>query len=293
MKKIKKAIIPAAGLGTRFLPFTKSIPKEMLPIVDKPTIQYLVEEIVESGITDILLINGRNKVVMINHFDSVPELEFTLRESGKFEQLEEVESITKMAKIFSVRQKEALGLGHAVLQAKDFVGDEPFAVILGDDVIYNATTPAVKQMVNAYEETGSSIIGVQQVPWDEINKYGIATVDKKIGPYLERVKSLVEKPELGTVSSNLAVVGRYILTPEIFPILENTKKGAGGEIQLTDALATLLKKEPIYACDLQGRRYDVGSKQGFLEATVEYALRREDLKEEFSKYLKEFSQSLD
>lgn len=285
MKKVKKAVIPAAGLGTRFLPFTKSIPKEMLPIVDKPTIQYIIEELVESGIEDILIINGRNKVVMVNHFDSVPELEIALKEAGKMEQLEEVENISQMANIFTIRQKKALGLGHAILKAKDFVDDEPFAILLGDDVIYNRRVPAIKQLIDAYNKVGTSVVGVQQVPWDDVSKYGIVSVadDKE---QLTRINSFVEKPALNEAPSNLAIVGRYILMPEIFPILEKTRQGAGSEIQLTDALITLNKSQPIYAYDIQGRRYDLGNKQGFLEATVEYGLRRDDLSDDFYRYIK-------
>ena len=272
MKKVTKAVIPAAGLGTRFLPFTKSIPKEMLPIVDKPTIQYIIEEIVDSGIKDILIINGRNKVVMVNHFDNVPELEFHLKQTGKEEELRIIEDISNMANIFTIRQKEAKGLGHAVLCAKEFVGDEPFAVVLGDDVVYNADKPALRQMLDVYDRFGKSVIGVQQVPRQETDKYGIISKTDVEGN-IYKITDMVEKPPVDEAPSNLAVLGRYIITPEIFGILEHTGKGAGGEIQLTDALKELCGNDDVYACDFEGRRYDIGNKEGFLEATVEYGLR--------------------
>ena len=285
MKKVTKAVIPAAGLGTRFLPFTKSIPKEMLPIVDKPTIQYIIEEIVDSGIKDILIINGRNKVVMVNHFDNVPELEFHLKQTGKEEELRIIEDISNMANIFTIRQKEAKGLGHAVLCAKEFVGDEPFAVVLGDDVVYNADKPALRQMLDVYDRFGKSVIGVQQVPRQETDKYGIISKTDVEGN-IYKITDMVEKPPVDEAPSNLAVLGRYIITPEIFGILEHTGKGAGGEIQLTDAQKELCGNDDVYACDFEGRRYDIGNKEGFLEATVEYGLRRPELSEAFREYLK-------
>ncbi|MBI4855270.1 MAG: UTP--glucose-1-phosphate uridylyltransferase GalU [Acetobacterium woodii] len=284
MKKVRKAVIPAAGLGTRFLPITKSIPKEMLPIVDKPTIQYIIEEIVASGIEEILIINGRNKESIINHFDKVPELEALLRAGGKNDALAEVDAITNMAKIFSVRQKEAKGLGHAVLCAKEFVGDEPFAVVLGDDIVYNDENPALKQMVEIYEAYGASVIGVQQVAPDQVNKYGIIS-GESVGERVLKVNDLVEKPAIGTAPSNMAILGRYIITPGIFDILEHTGKGAGGEIQLTDGLKTLATIEDMFAYDFIGKRYDVGDKLGFLQATVEYGLRDDKLGADFKKYL--------
>ena len=285
MKKVTKAVIPAAGLGTRFLTFRKSIPKEMLPIVDKPTIQYIIEEIVDSGIKDILIINGRNKVVMVNHFDNVPELEFHLKQTGKEEELRIIEDISNMANIFTIRQKEAKGLGHAVLCAKEFVGDEPFAVVLGDDVVYNADKPALRQMLDVYDRFGKSVIGVQQVPRQETDKYGIISKTDVEGN-IYKITDMVEKPPVDEAPSNLAVLGRYIITPEIFGILEHTGKGAGGEIQLTDALKELCGNDDVYACDFEGRRYDIGNKEGFLEATVEYGLRRPELSEAFREYLK-------
>ena len=284
MKKVRKAVIPAAGLGTRFLPITKSVPKEMLPIVDKPTIQYIIEEIVASGIEEILIINGRNKESIINHFDKVPELEALLKAGGKTAALEEVEAITNMAKIFSVRQKEAKGLGHAVLCAREFVGDEPFAVVLGDDIVYNDEKPALKQMVEIYETYGASVIGVQQVAPDQVNKYGIVS-GNAVSERVYQVNDLVEKPDIGTAPSTMAILGRYIITPGIFDILEHTGKGAGGEIQLTDGLKMLATAEKMFAYDFIGKRYDVGDKLGFLEATVEYGLRDNKLGTDFKRYL--------
>jgi len=284
MKKIRKAVIPAAGLGTRFLPVTKSVPKEMLPIVDKPTIQYIIEEIVASGIEEILIINGRNKEMIINHFDKVPELEALLRASGKTDALEEVQAITDMARIFSVRQKEAKGLGHAVLCAKEFVGNEPFAVVLGDDIVYNDGKPALKQMIDVFEKYQSSVIGIQQVPKDQVNKYGIVS-GTKVDDRVFQVNDLVEKPAIGEAPSTMAILGRYIITPAIFDILEHTGKGAGGEIQLTDGLKTLATMEKMFAYDFIGKRYDVGDKLGFLQATVEFGLKNEELGIHFREYL--------
>lgn len=286
MKKIRKAVIPAAGLGTRFLPVTKSVPKEMLPIVDKPTIQYIIEEIVAAGITDILIITGRGKEIIVNHFDAVPELEFNLESKGKLEELGIVEDITNMANIFTVRQKNPKGLGHAVLCAKEFVGDEPFAVVLGDDIVYNPDYPALAQMIDVHERFGCSVIGVQTVPDNMVNKYGIVDAEAIDGE-THRVKDLVEKPALEEAPSNLAILGRYIITPEIFDILETTGQGSGGEIQLTDGLKSLLASQEMVAYDFKGRRYDVGDKQGFLEATVEYGLRNPELEEGFKAYLRE------
>lgn len=284
MQKVRKAVIPAAGLGTRFLPVTKSVPKEMLPIVDKPTIQYIIEEVVASGIEEILIITGRNKEMIINHFDKVPELEALLKGTGKVDALEEVEAITEMARIFSVRQKEAKGLGHAVLCAKEFIAGEPFAVVLGDDIVFNDGPPALKQMVEVYDEFGTSVIGVQQVPKDQVDKYGIID-GKMIRERIYKINDMVEKPAIESAPSNIAVLGRYIITPEIFEILEHTGRGAGGEIQLTDGLKTLAKREEMIAYDFMGKRYDVGDKLGFLSATVEYALRDPQLGSAFKSYL--------
>lgn len=282
--KVKKAIIPAAGLGTRFLPATKAQPKEMLPIVDKPTIQYIIEEAIASGIEEILIITGRNKKCIEDHFDKSVELEMELEKSGKNELLELVRDISDMVDIHYIRQKEPRGLGHAIHCAKTFVGNEPFAVLLGDDVVYS-DKPCLKQLMECYDEYKTSILGVQTVPEEDVSKYGI--VD---GIHIEdrvyKVKDLVEKPKREEAPTNVAILGRYIITPQIFEILENTAPGKGNEIQLTDALKTLISQEAMYAYDFEGRRYDVGDKQGFLEATVEYALRREDLKEGFTEYLK-------
>lgn len=287
--KVKKAVIPAAGLGTRFLPATKAQPKEMLPIVDKPTIQYIIEEAVASGIEEILIITGRNKRAIEDHFDKSVELEMDLKEKKKDELLEIVEDISKMANIYYIRQKEPKGLGHAILCAKTFVGNEPFAVMLGDDVV-DAETPCLKQMIDVYSEYKTSVLGVQEVDKSQVNKYGIVA-HKFIEDRVYKVKNLVEKPKIEEAPSNIAILGRYIITPQIFSILENTAPGAGGEIQLTDALRELLKYEAMYAYNFIGRRYDVGDKLGFLEATVEFALKREDLKYDFMKYLHNLSRS--
>ena len=286
--KIRKAIIPAAGLGTRFLPATKAQPKEMLPIVDKPTLQYIIEECVASGIEEILIITGRNKKSIEDHFDRSVELEMELEKSGKQEMLEMVREISDMVNIHFIRQKEPKGLGHAILCAKTFVGNEPFAVLLGDDVVYNDEKPCLKQLIDCYGEYKTSVLGVQTVDPNDVNKYGIVG-----GIHIEdrvyKVKNLVEKPSIEESPSNVAILGRYIITPRIFEILEETKPGKGGEIQLTDALLQLVKEEAMYACDFEGRRYDVGDKLGFLQATVEYALRKPELREGFIEYLKSLS----
>ena len=281
--KVKKAIIPAAGLGTRFLPATKAQPKEMLPIVDKPTIQYIVEEAIASGIEEILIITGRNKKSIEDHFDKSIELELELDKSGKSELLELVRDISDMVDIHYIRQKEPRGLGHAIHCAKTFVGNEPFAVLLGDDVV-DSETPTLKQLIDCYSEYKTTILGVQTVAKENVSKYGI--VD---GIHIEdrvyKVKDLVEKPNIEEAPSNVAILGRYIITPEIFNILENTKPGKGGEIQLTDALKTLISKEAMYAYNFEGKRYDVGDKLGFLQATIEFALKKDELREEFIRYL--------
>ncbi len=283
--QVCKAVIPAAGLGTRFLPATKAQPKEMLPIVDKPTLQFIIEEAVESGIEEILIITGRNKTSIENHFDRSIELELELEKKGKTDLLEEVRKISDMVNIHYIRQKEPLGLGHAVYCARSFIGNEPFAVLLGDDIVYN-DEHCLKQMMKIYDEYKTTIVGVQEIPKEDVDKYGI--VD---GRYIEdrvyKVKDLIEKPAIENAPSNMAILGRYIINPAIFEILEQTKPGKGGEIQLTDALKVLAQHEAMYAYIFEGRRYDVGDKQGFLEATVEYALRREDLREGFLRYLAE------
>ncbi len=286
MATIRKAVIPAAGLGTRFLPATKAVPKEMIPIVDKPTIQYIIEEAAAAGITDLLIITSRTKKCIEDHFDKFYELETELEKSGKTAVLEEMKNIRSMMNIQYVRQAEPKGLGHAIYCAKSFVGNEPFAVLLGDDVVYNAEKPCLRQMIEMYDKYRASVLGVQSVPESEVNKYGIVS-GEQVADRMWRVRDMVEKPKREEAPTNVAVLGRYIITPEIFTHLENTKPGAGGEIQLTDALKTLAKEQEMYAYDFIGRRYDVGNKMGFLEATVEYALRRDDLSEEFMKYLKE------
>ena len=282
--KIRKAIIPAAGLGTRFLPATKAQPKEMLPIVDKPTLQYIIEECVASGIEEILIITGRNKKSIEDHFDRSVELEMELEKSGKEEMLKMVREISDMVNIHFIRQKEPRGLGHAILCAKTFVGNEPFAVLLGDDVVYNDNKPCLKQLIDCYEEYKTSVLGVQKVAPQDVNKYGIVG-GLHIEDRVYKVKNLIEKPAVEEAPSNVAILGRYIITPKIFEILENTKPGKGNEIQLTDALLELIKHEAMYAYDFEGRRYDVGDKLGFLQATVEFALKREELREPFIQYL--------
>lgn len=283
-KKIRKAIIPAAGLGTRFLPATKAQPKEMLPIVDKPTIQYIIEEAVASGIEEILIITGRSKKCIEDHFDKSVELELELEKSGKEQMLKMAREISDMVDIHFIRQKEPKGLGHAISCAKTFVGNEPFAVLLGDDIVYNEGKPCLKQLIDCYDEYKTSVLGVQTVEAKDVNKYGIVN-----GIHIEdrvyKVKGLVEKPPVEEAPSNVAILGRYIITPQIFKILEETKPGKGGEIQLTDALLKLIDEEAMYAYDFEGTRYDVGDKLGFLKATVEYALRREDLRDGFIEYL--------
>ncbi len=280
--KIRKVVIPAAGLGTRFLPATKAQPKEMLPIVDKPTIQYIVEEAVASGIETIVIITGRSKRAIEDHFDKSVELEVELKNKNNEEMLRVVDNITNMANIIYVRQKEPLGLGHAILCAKDCIGDEPFGIILGDDIV-SSKVPALKQLMDAYEDKKASILGVQKVPMQDTCKYGIVDVEKNGA--LHKINALVEKPKVENAPSDLAILGRYVVTPKLFKMLENTKAGVGGEIQLTDALNSLLSEEEIYACEFEGKRYDVGDKMGFLKATCEFALNREDLSADFKKYL--------
>ena len=284
MQKITKAIIPAAGFGTRFLPATKSQPKEMLPVVDKPTIQYIVEEAVESGIEDILIIIGRYKSVIEDHFDRSVELEMELEKKAKYEMLEQIQDIAGMANIQFVRQKTALGLGHAVYCAKNFIGNEPFAVMLGDDIVDSPGYPCLKQMMDLYEKEQCSILGVQEVARQDISKYGIVD-GEQVSEGLYTVRSLVEKPKPDVAPSNVAIMGRYIISPAVFDILERTAPGAGNEIQLTDALKTLALKENMLAYVFKGRRHDVGDKLGFLQATVEFALQRDNLRYDFLNYL--------
>ncbi|MFV5938106.1 UTP--glucose-1-phosphate uridylyltransferase GalU [Mammaliicoccus sciuri] len=287
MTKIKKAIIPAAGLGTRFLPATKAMPKEMLPILDKPTIQYIVEEAARAGIEDIIIVTGKHKRAIEDHFDIQKELETTLYEKGKLELLDRVQYSTELANIFYVRQKEQKGLGHAIYTAKQFIGNEPFAVLLGDDIV-ESDNPAIKQLMEQYEATGKSVIGVQTVPETETHRYGIIE-PKSQDERLYEVNRFVEKPEQGTAPSNLAIMGRYVLSPKIFDYLETQTEGSGGEIQLTDAIERLNKDDKVYAYDFEGQRYDVGEKIGFVKTTIEYALKDEEMRDEIIRYL----QSLD
>lgn len=285
MKKIKKAIIPAAGLGTRFLPATKAMPKEMLPILDKPTIQYIIEEAARAGIEDIIIVTGRHKRAIEDHFDSQKELEMVLKEKGKSELLEKVQYSTELANIFYVRQKEQKGLGHAISSARQFIGNEPFAVLLGDDIV-ESEVPVVKQLIDVYEETGHSVIGVQEVPEADTHRYGIIDPLTKNGRQYE-VKKFVEKPAQGTAPSNLAIMGRYVLTPEIFDYLKTQKEGAGNEIQLTDAIERMNNDNQVYAYDFEGERYDVGEKLGFVKTTIEYALKDDSMREELTRFIKE------
>ncbi|MEC1714843.1 UTP--glucose-1-phosphate uridylyltransferase GalU [Schinkia azotoformans] len=288
MKKVRKAIIPAAGLGTRFLPATKAQPKEMLPIVDKPTIQYIIEEAVASGIEDIIVVTGRGKRAIEDHFDKSYELEETLAKKEKWDLLKEVQGISNLANIHYIRQKEPKGLGHAIACASRFIGDEPFAVLLGDDIVHSPGKPALKQLIDVYERFNSSVIGVQQVPDEDVSKYGIISMTNgEIEKDVFRIHDLVEKPKREDAPSNYAIMGRYILRPEIFYVLDNVKPGAGGEIQLTDAIKLLNEQQIVVAYNFEGTRHDVGDKFGFIRATIEFALEREDLREEVLGYLQE------
>lgn len=289
MQKIRKAVIPAAGLGIRFLPATKAQPKEMLPIVDKPTIQFIVEEAIESGIEDIMIITGRNKRAIEDHFDRSLELEMYLKENEKEDLCTMVQNISQIANIYYVRQKEALGLGHAIYCARKFIENEPFAVLLGDDIIHSKT-PCLKQMINVYDRYGVSIVGVQEVPLTDMPKYGIVE-GRRIGPRIYSARNLIEKPSIDhSLQNPLAIMGRYILTPEIFNILENLSPGKGGEIQLTDGLCELRKIQELIAYQFKGRRYDVGDKLGFLKANIEYGLRHIELNDKLMDYLLEIVQ---
>ncbi|MDA1739110.1 UTP--glucose-1-phosphate uridylyltransferase GalU [Bacillus cereus] len=287
MKTVKKAIIPAAGLGTRFLPATKAMPKEMLPIVDKPTIQYIVEEAIQSGIEDIIIVTGKGKRAIEDHFDHSFELEQNLLEKGKHEILKKVQESSKI-NIHYIRQKEPKGLGHAVWCARKFIGNEPFAVLLGDDIV-QAETPCLRQLMDQYEATQSSVIGVQTVPETETHRYGIIDPLAQKGRSYQ-VSQFVEKPDQGTAPSNLAIMGRYILTPEIFTFLENQQTGAGGEIQLTDAIQRLNEIQRVFAYDFEGKRYDVGEKLGFIQTTIEMALQHDGLKNELLSYMEKLLQ---
>ena len=288
VKKVRKAVFPAAGLGTRFLPATKAQPKEMLPLIDKPIIQYGVEEALQSGCDQIIIVTGRGKSAIEDHFDTSYELEKMLEDRGKIDLLKIVRGISDMIHVAYVRQKEALGLGHAVLMAKELIGDEPFAVILPDDVI-DAPVPCLKQMIEVYNETGCSVLATQVVEGPAISAYGVLDATPVPGKYdgrLFEVRDLVEKPKFEDAPSNLAIIGRYILTPKIFEMLESITPGSGGELQLTDALRALLRKEKIFGYTFEGKRHDAGDKLGFLKATVEFALKREDLGNDFREYLK-------
>ena len=281
-QKVRKAIIPAAGLGTRFLPATKALAKEMLPIVDTPTIQYIIQEAVDSGIEEILIITNSNKHAMENHFDKNYELESRLLESGKIKQAKEINDIANLANIYYIRQKEPKGLGHAVLCAKSFIGNEPFAVLLGDDVVVNDKKPALRQLIDAYIQKEASVVGVQTVEHKDVNKYGIVRPSKshivECAGRLVKLSDMMEKPPINEAPSDLAVLGRYVLTPKIFELLETQSKGTGNEIQLTDAIKRLMDIQAVYAYDFEGIRYDVGDKFGFIKATIDFALNREDLR---------------
>ena len=285
--KIRKAVIPAAGLGTRFLPATKAQPKEMLPIVDKPTLQYIIEEAVASGIEEILIITGKNKKSIEDHFDKSVEFELELEQKGKTDLLQIVQDISRMVNIYYSRQMEPKGLGDAIYCARSFIGDEPFAVMLGDDIVDN-DVPCLRQLMDAYEEYRTTILGVQKVNKEDVSKYGIINA-KYIEDRVYKVKDMVEKPDIDKAPSDIAILGRYIITPEIFDILETLPAGKGGEVQLTDALKRLSKKEAMYAYNFKGHRYDVGDKLGFLEATVDFALKRDELRDDFMKYLQKIT----
>ena len=285
--KIRKAVFPAAGLGTRFLPATKASPKEMLPLVDKPLIQYVIEEAVASGIESVLIVTGRDKAAIENHFDISFELEELLKERGKEDLCRDMRAITELVRISYTRQKQALGLGHAIYQAKDYVGNEPFAALLADDIV-DAEKPALQQMVEVYEKYNAPVIATMQVQGEDISRFGVIDADE-VEPNVYKIKDMVEKPPFAEAPSDLAIIGRYIFTPDIFGAIEQTKAGAGGEIQITDAMRILMNERPFYAVKLDGKRHDAGDKLGFLMATVELALKREDLGEEFREYLKSLS----
>ncbi|QDP41263.1 UTP--glucose-1-phosphate uridylyltransferase GalU [Radiobacillus deserti] len=286
--KIRKAIIPAAGLGTRFLPATKAMPKEMLPVIDKPTIQYIVEEAIESGIEDLIIVTGKGKRAIEDHFDHAFELEDNLYKKGKLDLLEQITQTAKVD-IHYIRQKEPKGLGHAIWCARKFIGDEPFAVLLGDDIV-QAETPCLKQLIDEYETNESSIIGIKEVSDEETKRYGIIAPESQTNRTY-KIKHLVEKPLEGTAPSRLAIMGRYILTPEILPILEQQEIGTGGEIQLTDALEKLSKIQPIYGYEFEGKRYDVGDKLGFIQTTLEMALAREDMQKDIMNMLNQIMEN--
>ncbi|MGL4904346.1 MAG: UTP--glucose-1-phosphate uridylyltransferase GalU [Cetobacterium sp.] len=288
MKKVTKAVIPAAGLGTRVLPATKAQPKEMLVIVDKPSLQYIVEELVQSGITDIVIVTGRNKNSIEDHFDFSFELENTLERDGKVELLKKIDDISNMANIYYVRQNHPLGLGHAILKAKSFIGDEPFVIALGDDIVYNPGAPVAKQLIDVYEKYGTSVIGVQEVEDNDVSKYGIVKPSVTLDENTVEMIDFIEKPSLEEAPSNLACLGRYLLDGEIFKYLETTIPGKGGEIQLTDAILQMINdNKKVVAHNFDGKRYDIGNKIGLLKANIEFGLRNEETKDDLIKYLKE------
>lgn len=288
MKKVTKAIIPAAGLGTRFLPATKAMPKEMLPVLDKPTIQYIVEEAVQAGITDIIIVTGKHKRAIEDHFDHQRELEENLKAKGKYDELAAVEHSTNLANIFYVRQKAPKGLGHAVHTARQFIGNEPCAILLGDDILEGKEgTSCIGQIIQQYEETGSSVIGVKSVNESDVHRYGIVEYDEKVGD-LFKVTNMFEKPSPQETNSRLAIMGRYVLTPEIFDELGKGVIGAGGEIQLTDAILSMKKAgQTVYAHELEGERFDVGHKRGFIKANIDFALRSDEMRDEILEFMKE------
>lgn len=287
MKKVTKAVIPAAGLGTRVLPATKAQPKEMLVIVDKPSLQYIVEELVQSGITDIVIVTGRNKNSIEDHFDFSYELENTLEKDGKFELLKKVDEISSMANIYYVRQNHPLGLGHAILKAKSFIGEDPFVIALGDDIVYNPESPVAKQLIEVYEKYGANVIGVQEVEKKDVSKYGIVKPSKTLDEDTVEMVDFIEKPNTEEAPSNLACLGRYLLSGDIFKYLEETEPGKGGEIQLTDAILKMLNDNgKVVAYNFKGKRYDIGNKFGLLKANIEFGLRNEETKEELLNYLK-------
>lgn len=291
INRIRKAIVPVAGYGTRFLPFTKSVPKEMLPIVDIPTIQLIVEELVESGITDILFITNRNKNAIEDYFDYSIELEKILLENNKIEEYKTLRNIADKANFYFKRQKETKGLGHAILQGKEFAGDDPFVVVLGDDIVYSPENPAIGQLIEKFYEVEHDVIGCKRVPIKEINKYGSIEFEE-IDDRTYKILYCVEKPRVEEAPSDIAMLGRYVFTKSIFKHIENTKPGVGNEIQITDAINMLAKEEGAFGYIYEGKRYDVGDKHGFLQATVEYALRNEKLKDRFKVYLKEIAKDL-
>ena len=286
MSVIRKAIIPVAGFGTRFLPVTKSIPKEMIPVIDKPTIQYIIEEAVESGITDILLVTSKYKKSIEDYFDNFKELESVLESSKNYEMLDMIKNISNMVNITFVRQKEQKGLGHAIYQGKTFVGNEPFCVLLGDDIVYNRDKPCLKQLIECYEEYGGSVLGVQEVKHEDVSKYGIVD-GNKISENIYRVNNLIEKPSMEEAPTNIAILGRYVISCKIFEHLEKENYGKNGEIQLTDSITNLISTEEVYAYKFQGTRYDIGDKVGYLKATIDYSLRDDKIKHIIKDYLGE------